>query len=716
MRVQQCAAAVVLMLSFGTGLAQEGAAVKLDEIVVEGTKAALVPLTNGPTGVKGYTAEAASAATKTNTPLVEIPQTVSVITRENLTDRNVQTLNEALAYTPGASASVFGFDPRYEDVYIRGFDTIYNGVYRDGLRDLNAPGAGAVFRNEPYGLDAITVIEGPAGATYGYGSPGGIVDLTSKRPVFTRFSEVWLENGTFDRHQGNFDTGAPIAGTNDTMAYRVTGVFRGSQTFPSGPDDRVDIAPALTWRPDAATTFTFLSGYDHSRVPGNASFLNGPNFSVTNFQSRDPAYDKIAQDQYRLGYAFEHRFSADTIVRQNLRYAALDLAWRYSSADAINPDGISASRSNGLLLEREGSFEVDTQLEHRFAIGPTKHTVLAGLDYAHIDFAEQSGFGAIPDLNLINPNYGQNFIPDPALTNAYRQRQDQLGEYLQDQVALGPVFLTLSGRHDTVTTGTVTDASPANGTAASTLLQKDDAFTGRAGINVRVAPGLYPYASYATTFAPNLGTSITGQPFQAQRGDQKEVGLKYNLPRTNVQFAAAYFDIDESSVIRTDPDNLSFSAATGAVRSRGYEVSVVDNIAPGTNLTASFTHFDLRFAENTVDTDGKQLSGIPGTSAKAFIVYKIPVAGPLGGLSLGGGVQHLGYSWADDTNTVINKPVTLFDAVGTYDFGALSSSMRGVRAQINAYNVFDTYSTTCQAGFCYRRSPLQVIGTLMYRW
>lgn len=536
--------------------------------------------------------------------------------------------------------------------------------------------------------------------------------------MFTRFSEIWLQNGNFDRHQGNFDTGAPVPGTNGTMAYRVTGVFRGSQTFPSGPDDRVDIAPALTWRPDAATTFTFLSGYDHSKVPGDSAFLQGPNFTVTGFQQRDPNYDKLAQDQYRLGYAFEHRFSAETVVRQNLRYAALDLAWRYSSTDAINPDGISASRSNGLLFEKEGSFQVDTQLEHRLSIGPTRHTLLFGLDYAHIDFAERSGFGTLPDLDLINPNYGQVAISDPALTGGYQQRQDQFGQYLQDQAAWGPVFLTLSGRHDTVTTGTVTEASFSSDppTLPTTTLQKDDAFTGRAGVNVRIAPGLYPYASYATTFAPNLGTDATGKPFQAQRGDQKEAGVKYNVPTTNLQFAAAYFDINESSVIRTDPDNLAFSVSTGSVRSKGYEVSVVDNIAPGTNLTASFTHFDLRYVQNTADTDGKQLSGIPGTSAKAFIVYRIPLAGPLGGLSLGGGIQHLGYSFADDVNTAINKPVTLFDAVASYDFGALSSSMRGVRAQLNAYNVFDTYSTTCQAGFCYRRSPLQVIGTMMVRW
>lgn len=710
MRKQPYLAAAALMLSSGAGFTQEGAAVKLEEIVVEGTKAGGAPLTNGPTGVTGYTATAASAATKTNTPLVEIPQTVSAVTRENLNDRNVQTLQEALNYTSGASTSVFGSDPRYESIYIRGFDTEYNGVYRDGLRELNAAGSGTIFRTEPYALDAITVIEGPAGATYGYGSPGGIVDLTSKRPVFTSFAETWLQFGNFSRKQGNFDVGGPVAGTNGTMAYRLTGVFRDAQTFPSGPDDRIDIAPAFTWAPDAATRFTFLSAYDKTKVPGTVAFFNGPNFTVTDLMFGDPAYNKIVQEQYRLGYAFEHRFSNDFVVRQNFRFARLDLNERYTTIDAINPDGINASRSDGLLFENQSSVVVDNQAEARFNLGPAKHVVLAGLDYAHADSSVRSGFGTAPELNLLTRNYGQQYIGDPPLSFAYSfsQRQDQLGEYLQDQVEWNNVFLTLSGRHDTVGTVTLTDPS-------STSQQRDDAFTGRAGLNVRVLPGVYPYLSYATTFAPNLGVDVsTGKPFAAQRGDQKEVGLKVQVPRTNLQLTAAVFDIRESSALETLP--TGFSVATGSVTSRGYELSATDTIAPGTNLTASFRHLDLRFADDLAGLQGNQVSGIPGTEAKAFVTYRIPVPGALGGLQIGGGVRHLGFSFADDANTGISKPVTLFDAVASYDFGALSPKLRGTRAQFNAYNVFDTYSATCQAGFCYRRAPLQVIGSLIHHW
>jgi iron complex outermembrane receptor protein len=704
------AVVAVLAASVSGAQAQTDGPIQLDEVVVSAAKAATGY--GVPTGVKGYVAEDVYAATKTKTPLDKIPASVSVITRQNLNDRNVQTLNDALAYTPGASTNVFGFDPRYEDVYIRGFDTLYSGVYRDGLRDLNAAGAGAVFRNEPYGLDSITILRGPAAATYGYGSPGGIVDLTSKRPVFTQFGEIQVQFGNFQRKQGNFDICGPVAGTDDKLAYRLTGVFRDSKTFPSGPDDRIDIAPAFTWRFDNNTDLTFLSGYDKSRLPGTVAFLNTADYSVTNLMYGDPAYNQIVQEQFRVGYAFEHRFSSDTIVRQNFRYAGLGLSWRYTTVDGINPGGLTASRSNGLLYEKQGTAQVDNQIEHHLDLGPTHHVLLAGLDYAHADFRVQSGFGTAPDLNLATLNYGQQFIADPALSTgySYRQSQDQVGEYLQDQISWDRATLTLSGRHDTATTTTVQDAS------LTSTPQKDDAFTGRAGLTYKVLPGLVPYASYATTFVPNLGTSAQGTPFQATRGDQKEIGVKTQLPHTDLHINGALFDIEESSVLRTDPDNIAFSAATGRVRSRGYEIEAVDTIAPGTNLTAQLTHLDLRFLDNTPTTDGKQLSGIPGTTVSAFVNYKIPVAGPIGGLSLGGGVRYLGFSYSDDANTATNKANTLFDAVVAYDFAALDPRLKGVRAQVNGYNVFDKTYTTCQAGFCYRGAPAQVIGSLSYRW
>ena len=166
----------------------------------------------GPSGVTGYVARVSPTVTKTNTRLIETPQTASVVTREQLNDRNVQTINEAVAYVPGVSSNVFGFDPRFDAFYIRGFSETNDGVFRDGLRQ---PGVNqAVARIEPYGVEALTILRGPASGLYGLGSPGGIVDVTSKRPVFVPFGEVQFQGGNFDRYQGNFDVGGPVEGSD----------------------------------------------------------------------------------------------------------------------------------------------------------------------------------------------------------------------------------------------------------------------------------------------------------------------------------------------------------------------------------------------------------------------------------------------------------------------------------------------------------------------
>lgn len=718
----RCAKVAAVLAAALGGVPQanaQGASVQLNEIVVDGKGNASDgkgKQTNGPTGIKGYVADNVSAATKTNTPLVKIPASVSVVTRENLTDRNVQTLNDAVAYTPGAEVNVFGYDPRFDSIYIRGFDTTYDGVYRDGLRLANAAGAGAIFKNEPYGFDSLTVLRGPSAATYGFGSPGGIIDITSKRPIFTQFGEVQVQYGSRDRKQLNFDVGGPVAGTKDTLAYRVTGVFRDANNFPISPDDRIMIAPAFTYRPDGATSFTFLSEYLKAKFPGNAAFVNGPNFSVTNYRNGDPAYSTSTQTQFRVGYAFEHAFSNNLIIRQNLRYSGIDFDWRFTQTDANLAPGVTTlPRSNGNLLEKLRNLTVDNHVEAHLNVGPTKHTLLAGLDYTHSDFNNTYGFGAAPSLTIAPLNYGQQFIAGPQLTDHTSQGQDIVGTYLQDQAEWNRFTLTLSGRHDFVRTFTLNTAGVVVPTA-SQVGQSDDAFTGRAGLNYRVIDGVHPYVSYATTFIPNLGTGANGQPFAPTRGDQKEAGIKTQIPKTNLHINGAVFEIVESNILRTDPTNISFSAPTGRVRSRGYEVEAIDNIAPGTNLVASYTHVDLRFLDNQSAPTGNQLSGVPGDTVAAFAKYRFQLPGPIGGLGIGGGVRYAGWSFADDANTGVNRAYTLFDAVVSYDLAALDPRFNGVLAQVNGYNIFDRQASTCQAGFCYRVQPATVIGSLTYRW
>ncbi|UMY18959.1 TonB-dependent siderophore receptor [Methylobacterium organophilum] len=673
----------------------------------------------GPSGIVGYTARISPTATKTNTPLIEVPQSVSVVTREQLNDRNVQTLSEALAYTPGAAVNIAGYDPRFDSISIRGFDVTYNGIFRDGLRQV---GANLTLpRIEPYGLESVTILRGPAAGLYGLGSPGGILDVTTKRPVFTQFGEMILQAGNYDRYQGNFDFGGPVQGSDGTLAYRLTGVVRQSDTFlPGAKDDRVNIAPAFTWKPSADTTFTFLSEYQTSTVPGTAFFYNDPGFRVSRFYSGDAAFNDVKQEQYRIGYAFEHKFTPDLIFRQNFRHYGTFVDFKYTSIDSINDARTIGTRSVGRLREALRQTTLDNQIEGHFNTGPIQHVAVAGLDYTHYSFGTRSGFGLAPDLDLVNLNYGRQFIASPLLGDTSRQVQDQIGVYLQDQMKFDRFILTLTGRHDWVNQDSL------DATGARTGSQNDSAFTGRVGLGYVLAPGLVPYASYATTFTPQPGVNIvTNQPFKPATGDQIEAGVKYQIPGTNITAAVAGFDIRQSSLLRTDPTNVVNTVATGEVSSRGFEMEMIANFAPGTNLTLSYTHLNFQFVNQTAydpnrggyySVDGNQLSGIPGDTFTAFATYLFPPSSPLAGLTIGGGTRFTTNSFADDFNTVRNPTVTLFDALVSYDFAAIDPSYKGWRAQINGYNILDRNYTNCQTGYCYRGAPATVIGSLIFRW
>lgn len=590
--------------------------VVLDELSVEGTTRANAGTNQdgsatsggGPSGIVGYTARISPSATKTNTPLIETPQSVTVISREQLNDRGVQTLNESISYAPGTSTETFGYNPGFDSFYIRGFLATFDSVYRDGLRRV-AVGV-AVPHIEPYGAEAVTILRGPSAGLYGLGSPGGIVDVTSKRPVFTRFGEVVFQEGSFDRFQGNFDFGGPVEGSGNTLAYRLTGIVRQSDSFlPGATEDRVNLAPSFTWKPSADTTFTLLTEFQRSRLPATTSFYNFPGFVVSRLYEGDPGFNRFLQEQSRIGYAFEHRFSPDLVFRQNFRYEDMHSDYGYTSISGI--EGLQANRYAVLAVDRLKSVAVDNQLEARFQTGPVAHTVLGGIDYLHYDYHRRFGLNfAVPPLDLTgvrdlaNFRY-RTFIPRPALTNGSLQSQDQLGVYLQEQAKWDRFVLTLTGRQDFVQQST---QAIANEMAGSVHPQNDRAFTGRVGLNYILAPGLVPYASYATTFTPQLGNR-EGQPFKPATGDQIEAGVKYAVPGTNVTAALAAFDIAQSSLLRQDPNNLANQVATGAVRSKGLEAELIANLGVGTNVVLSFTHLDFRFINQTSTVTGMPIDG-----------------------------------------------------------------------------------------------------------
>jgi iron complex outermembrane receptor protein len=280
------------------------------------------------TANEGFVAHDTQTATKTKTPLIETPQSISVITLDELTQRNVQSVTEALSYTPGVHAEAYGSDSRYDWITIRGFNAGTFGMFRDGLRWQSGQISG---RTEPYGLEELDVLKGPASVLYGQGEPGGIINMVSKRPLSTPLHQLELDGGSYTRRQVKMDMSGPLD-THARLLYRVTSLIRNSDTqVDFVPDYRRYVAPAFTWLPDSKTSLTLLGEYQHDKtdwgqcLPAYGTLLPNPNGRVpVNRYTGEPGYNYFRRKQYHVGWQFERHLSKIWTVRQNSRYSVIN--------------------------------------------------------------------------------------------------------------------------------------------------------------------------------------------------------------------------------------------------------------------------------------------------------------------------------------------------------------------------------------------------------
>jgi iron complex outermembrane recepter protein len=664
--------------------------IQLEEVTVEGTRSGQ----GSDITANGYVATATRSATKTDTPVLETPRSMSTVTQEQLEDRKPQTLLDALSYTPGVRVGSYGFDPRYDAFTIRGIDVTYTGVFRDGLRQVNSPNG--LFRLEPYGLDGITILRGPAASIYGASSTGGIVDLISKRPTFLPFREVEVQTGSYGRLQGNFDLSGPVNSDN-TVFYRLTGLVRDAGTgIDAVKDDRIFIAPSFTWRPNDATTLTILGEYMDSTTGGTAAYINNYaldaagnptslSIGATRVFAGDKRYNDFRQKQGRIGYEFEHRLNDMFTLHQRTRFSALGTNQEYFFA------------GSGLTRENNWGIVSDTYLESRVKTGAVDHTILTGLDISRLSYVSKQGFGIVP------------IGADPVLSYREDQTQTLTGIYIQDQLKWQNWRLTLGGRHDWLSS---------EFDSAGLQFDRDDSkFTGRAALGYVTDFGLAPYVSWGTSFTPNPGTVLGGSVAEPTTGEQVEVGVKYDLPGINASLRAAVFDIHQDNAVVYQVVDGTNQQVQLDLRSQGFELEGVASLTDGLNVQASYSYTDARIEKLTPETVGNRLTSVPYHLASLWLDYTVQ-EGPVRGLGIAGGVRYVGSSFGDNLNrrVIENEPRTYFDAAIRYDLENIDSSLKGLRFQVNATNLLDEDGQVCTSNYCYFDEGRKVIASLRYRW
>ncbi|ARP88406.1 TonB-dependent siderophore receptor [Bordetella genomosp. 9] len=677
--------------------------------------------------VSGYIAQDSVTATKTDAPLLETPQSVSVVTRQQMDDQGAQTVSQALRYTAGVVPEAR--PGRYDYPNIRGFgtpggaDANFVGLM-DGLRLPRgvyyiAPSI------DPYMLERVEVLRGPASVLYGSMSPGGAVNLLSKRPVFDPQYELDLQYGSFDRKQAAFDFSGPVDETK-TLAYRLTGLTRDASTqVDYTKDQRTSISPSLTWQPDADTRFTLLANYQHDPTAGAFNYLpalgtvnaTGWGRLRTGFFDGDPDFDRSKRKQYSVGYEFEHRFNRTWTVRQNLRYMHAGYTYKsvYETGWENPEDPVVLTRATIATREAFDNIAVDNQLQATFDTGAWKHTALLGADYRHNYATATMGYGAAPSLNVLAPVYGQDIVTPPDATRT-RQYLDQFGVYLQDRIRWGRWAFLAGVRNDWVdnrNTATTVDTG-----VTVRQPQSDDAFTYRVGATYLFDNGLAPYASYSTSFEPVTGTDFSGNPFKPTKGRQIEAGLKYQPDGLKSFFTASVFQITQTNVKTPDPDpeHLFASVQTGEIRSRGVELEAHAALTRDLDAIVAYTWLNAVNTKSNSAQD-KWPFAVPRNVASAWLDYRLP-ANVLPGVSLGAGVRYVGSSFGNEQNTFKVSSYTLVDAAIRYDLGKLNARFSGADIAVNASNLFDRrFVASCWSDTsCFYGPRRSVVANLRLRW
>ncbi len=648
------------------------------------------------------------SATKTDTPLIEVPQSVSVITRQQLDRQNVQTVTEALRYVPGVKTETYGVDPKgYDWIYIRGFNALTTNDYRDGLRQLN--NSYSYFRTEPYALERVDIVRGPSSTLFGLGDAGGVINRVSKMPDARGVHEVEVQLGNFNRRQAQFDMSDKLDEDGEWL-YRVVGLARDSDTqfqYRDGPhveDNRVYLAPTVTWIPSADTSLTLRADYLRDTSGGTIAVLTTPGGKATDTLLGDYSYNRFRQEQYSVGYEFSQQLAESVKFRQNLRYGQTDTI--LNNLLAGDPDFTTDSVSRNAIRfdEHMKAFNLDNQLQMDFNTASVAHTLLAGVDYSWLDGNAKRFSAVAPALSLSNPVYGLDIADPTNAVNNNDQTTQQLGVYLQDQIHLTDQWLlTLGGRHDDISMRTQ------NNLTSSTSWIDKDAWTGRAGLTYLLGNGVAPYISYAESFVPNSGTDSQNRTFDPSKAHQYEVGVKYQ-PDSNLLMTLAAFEITKSNVLTNEIVNGSatgYQVASGEVRSRGIEWETQAKLTDNLDALASYSWTDAEITKSNNGDEGKQQANVPKNMASAWINYGFH-QGVFDGLMLSTGVRYVGSMYGDNANTIQVKNFTLMDAGAKYQVN------KNIQVGVNVQNLFDRhYVGTCDGDTsCYPGQERTFIGSL----
>ncbi|MGC4097107.1 MAG: TonB-dependent siderophore receptor [Nitrospira sp.] len=589
-----------------------------------------------------YVAEEANTATRTDTPIRDVPQSIQVITRKVMEEQRTFRLQDSLENVSGLIAN--RSSQNLNDAFIiRGFQV--NNVYRNGLIDPS----NLLNGTDSHNLQRIEVLKGPAAVLYGMGEPGAIVNLVTKKPLPDPYYSVNATFGNFNFYRSELEATGPL-NPSKTLLYRINVVGQDAGSFVDFVKrDMVGVAPSFTWLINSRTTLTVEADYfrrwmtRYSGVPALGTVLpniNGPLPRSRNASLGD--FEKSERQQARIGYDFTYQFNSDWAIRNAYRHTMFeDLHLVSANPGELLPDQRTLTR-NGIESGSVGSIwrrhfnNMFTNLTGRFKLFGMDHHLLTGFELRQDK--TDPGEGVIreaPNIDLYAPNYSQGL---GTITGSYFLKDDSkmVGAYFQDIIALLPNLKFLGGvRFDYL-------HQSINPTSSTLQTSDDTAVSPRLGLVYQPIEPVSLYASWTRGFLPNTPDTFNpnGKLFEPERSTQYEVGIKAFFFEKRVSANLAWYHLTRQNLLTPDPSlgGLGFLVQTGEQRSQGIELDITANLKEGWNVIASYAYTD---AEVTKDNDptlvNKRLAFVPYNKGTLWSTYFFQ-DGPLKGFGVGGGI------------------------------------------------------------------------------
>ena len=646
-----------------------------------------------------YNVPDSSTATKTDTPLRDIPQSIQVVPRQVLEDRNVRSVNQAVETVSGIVSGGSNFGAPSGDRVIRGFNQ--SGNFRNGYRD-----ASESFTLTGVGtIEQVEVLKGPASVLFGAVEPGGIVNVITKQPLSEPYYKLGFEAGNFGFYQPSIDFSGPL-NADKTVLYRFIASYQSSEGFQDFVKTNITtIAPSITLKLGDRTELNLY--YEYTNYNGYPNESGSWFFSNGSFLPRSvflgyPDLTFIDAKTQKFGYTLNQKLSDNWQIRNNFSVATTRTRDALAGGSNLVDDsllvGISASRRGYSIDNYFGQID----LLGKFKTGSISHQLLVGFDFNRNvqTFEAFISDSPLPNLNIFNPDYN---VPKPSYMPDYgfNSTSQSYGAYLQDQISiLDKLKLLIGGRLDWVTDQSAESRS---------------AFSPRIGLVYQPSNSVSLYTSYSKSFVPDFGLNPDGAAFEPTKGTQYEAGIKANFLEGRLSATLAAYQITKTNILTTDPDpergRLGYSIQVGEQRSQGIELDIADEILPGWKVIASYAYTDAEVTEDNTIGVGNKLQGTPENQASLWTTYQIQ-KGNLKGLGFGLGLFYVG-TRAGDVNNSFELPDYLRTDAAIY------YRRDGFNAAINISNLFNTDYFSSSYGYTLgleRGAPLTIIGSISWEF